>query len=72
MSHVLIIADTLSEKLSFIIHKFSEKESFFKKNQNEKNWRTQLSCFLIFRSVMLLIHSAVLQTPMSKINHSGR
>ncbi|AXY37965.1 hypothetical protein D3C60_09450 [Bacillus velezensis] len=36
MSHVLIIADTLSEKLSFIIHKFSEKESFLRKTRTKK------------------------------------
>ncbi|QBG56352.1 hypothetical protein D2M30_2023 [Bacillus amyloliquefaciens] len=33
IAHVLIIADSLSEKLSFIIHKFSEKESFPRKYQ---------------------------------------
>ncbi|RDY88831.1 hypothetical protein C3733_08960 [Bacillus amyloliquefaciens] len=30
IAHVLIIADSLSEKLSLIIHKFPEKESFLK------------------------------------------
>ena len=64
MSHVLIIADTLSENFLLLYINFPKRK--FLRKPERKNWRTQLSCFLIFRSVMLLIHSAVLQTPMSK------